>query len=71
VRITIIRKDSQYLLNHCARYLARDNQDERHVFVGSHAGEPRGLVLIRGGQFHGLINSVDENVELFMFGGYD
>ena len=29
------------------------------------------LVLIRGGQFHGLINSLDENVNLFMFGGYD
>ena len=32
---------------------------------------PGDLVLIRGGQFHGLINSLDENVRLFMFGGYD
>lgn len=32
---------------------------------------PGDVVLIRGGQFHGLINSLDENVRLFMFGGYD
>ena len=32
---------------------------------------PGAVVLIRGGQFHGLINSLDENVRLFMFGGYD
>ena len=29
------------------------------------------LALIKGGQFHGLINALDENVTLFMFGGYD
>ena len=29
------------------------------------------IVLIRGGQFHGLIKSLDENMRLFMFGGYD
>jgi hypothetical protein len=33
--------------------------------------QPGDLVLLRGGQLHGLINSLDENVELFMFGGYD
>ena len=29
------------------------------------------IMLIRGEQVHGLINSLDENVRLFMFGGYD
>lgn len=29
------------------------------------------IVLLRGGQLHGLINDGDTNVELFMFGGYD
>ena len=32
---------------------------------------PGDVVLIRGGNFHGLINLLDENVSLFMFGGYD
>ena len=32
---------------------------------------PGDLVLIKGGQFHSLINSLDENITLFMFGGYD
>jgi hypothetical protein len=29
------------------------------------------LVLIKGGQVHALANTLDENVLLFMFGGYD
>jgi hypothetical protein len=33
--------------------------------------QPGDIVLLRGGQFHGLINLLDENVMLFMFGGYD
>ena len=33
--------------------------------------QPGDIVLIRGGQFHGLIKSLDENMRLFMFGGYD
>jgi hypothetical protein len=32
---------------------------------------PNDLALIKGGQLHALINSLDENVTLFMFGGYD
>jgi mannose-6-phosphate isomerase-like protein (cupin superfamily) len=33
--------------------------------------QPGDLALIKGGQFHGLINLLDENSRLFMFGGYD
>ena len=32
---------------------------------------PGDLALIKGGQLHALVNSLDENVLLFMFGGYD
>jgi hypothetical protein len=32
---------------------------------------PGDLALVKGGQLHALINSLDENVLLFMFGGYD
>jgi hypothetical protein len=32
---------------------------------------PGDLVLIKGGQLHALINALDENITLFMFGGYD
>jgi mannose-6-phosphate isomerase-like protein (cupin superfamily) len=33
--------------------------------------QPGELALIKGGQFHGLINLLDENSMLFMLGGYD
>lgn len=33
--------------------------------------QPGELALIKGGQFHGLVNLLDENSRLFMFGGYD
>jgi hypothetical protein len=33
--------------------------------------KPGDLALIKGGGMHALINSLDENVLLFMFGGYD
>jgi oxalate decarboxylase/phosphoglucose isomerase-like protein (cupin superfamily) len=29
------------------------------------------LVLVKSGQFHALINTMDENMMLFMLGGYD
>lgn len=32
---------------------------------------PGDLALIKGGQLHALLNSLDENITLFMFGGYD
>lgn len=33
--------------------------------------QPGDLALIKGGQLHALVNPLDENVQLFMFGGYD
>ncbi|WP_405827138.1 glycogen-binding domain-containing protein [Streptomyces sp. NBC_00105] len=32
VKVQIIEKDDQYVLNHCTKYLARDNEDPRHDF---------------------------------------
>jgi hypothetical protein len=32
---------------------------------------PGDLALIKGGQMHALVNNLDENALLFMFGGYD
>jgi mannose-6-phosphate isomerase-like protein (cupin superfamily) len=32
---------------------------------------PGDLALIKGGQLHALLNPLDENITLFMFGGYD
>jgi len=29
------------------------------------------LAMLKGGNLHGLINSTDEDISLFMFGGYD
>jgi hypothetical protein len=33
--------------------------------------QPGDLVLIKGGHLHALMNTLDENITLFMFGGYD
>ena len=33
-----------------------------------HAGE---FAMLKGGNLHGLMNATDENISLFMFGGYD
>ena len=33
--------------------------------------KPGDLSLVKPGQFHALINLLDENLLLFMFGGYD
>jgi len=48
-----------------AKHDARDRAFEIRTM------QPGDVVLIRGGNFHGLINLLDENVSLFMFGGYD
>ncbi len=32
---------------------------------------PHDIVLIKGGHLHALLNVLDENITLFMFGGYD
>ena len=34
-------RDDQYVLNHCTKYLARDNTDQRHSFSGIDDGKPR------------------------------
>lgn len=34
-------KDEQYVLNHCTKYLARDNADERHNVFGIYNGQER------------------------------
>jgi len=40
----LIQKESQYILNHCAKYLARDNADERNSPYGIFAGQARANV---------------------------
>lgn len=32
---------------------------------------PGHLAMLKGGNLHGLMNTTDENISLFMFGGYD
>jgi hypothetical protein len=41
---SVVDKDKEYVSNHCAKYLARDNVDERHSFFGLDAGEPRARI---------------------------
>lgn len=40
----IVKRDIQYLLNHCTKYLARDNADERHSPLGIFEGQSRARV---------------------------
>lgn len=46
-------------------------QDNRERAFEIRTMQPGDLALIKGGQFHALVNTLDENVMLFMFGGYD
>lgn len=48
-----------------ARHDSRDRAFEVRTML------PGDLALIKGGQLHALLNALDENVQLFMFGGYD
>jgi mannose-6-phosphate isomerase-like protein (cupin superfamily) len=48
-----------------AQYDGRDRAFEVRTM------RPGDLALIKGGQMHALLNALDENVQLFMFGGYD
>src|SRR3954470_7701163 len=41
---TVVQKEPDYVLNHCARYLARDNADDRHSFFGLDAGQSRARI---------------------------
>lgn len=40
----VVAKDAIYVLNHCTRYLARDNEDGRHGVLGLDAGQPRASI---------------------------
>jgi hypothetical protein len=40
----VVQKEPDYVLNHCAKYLARTNIDERHSFFGLDVGQPRALI---------------------------
>ena len=40
----LVTKTPEYVLNHCTKYLARDNTDERHGYFGSQKGQPRARV---------------------------
>ena len=40
----VVSKDPQYVFNHCAKYLARDNTDTRHSFFGNYDGQRRGAI---------------------------
>jgi hypothetical protein len=40
----VIQEEDQYVLNYCAKYLARDNTDARHNYGQFDAGDERGLI---------------------------
>src|SRR5690554_1590484 len=40
----VVWKDSTYVLNHCARSLARDNGDDRHSYGQFQPGDPRAAI---------------------------
>jgi hypothetical protein len=41
---TVVASDDQYVLGHCARYLARDEHDPRHNFGQYQTGDPRAAI---------------------------
>lgn len=40
--IEFVSRDPVYVLNHCTKYLARDNADPRHSYMGTLDGQDRG-----------------------------
>ena len=40
----VVTKDDTYVLNHCTKYLARDNTDPRHDYGQYDAGDPRARI---------------------------
>jgi len=40
----VARKDTTYVLNHCTKYLARDNSDARHNYGQYEPGDPRAKI---------------------------
>ncbi|WP_376967892.1 gluconate 2-dehydrogenase subunit 3 family protein (plasmid) [Azospirillum sp. A26] len=39
--LQVIKKDTEYVFNHCTKLLARDNEDARHSFFGTYDGQSR------------------------------
>ena len=48
--VTLVTPSSEYVLNHCTRYLARDNTDARHAYFGLEA-DPRRAALSEAWRF--------------------
>ncbi|UNO43190.1 gluconate 2-dehydrogenase subunit 3 family protein [Streptomyces sp. MST-110588] len=44
MKIEVIEKDDQYVLNHCTKYLARDSADPRHDFGQYPPGDARAAI---------------------------
>lgn len=44
MRAQIVPRDPLYVLNHCTKYLARDNTDARHSYWGTYDGQPRSRI---------------------------
>jgi hypothetical protein len=44
MRAIVTEKDATYVLNHCTRFLARDNDDARHDYGQYEAGDPRARI---------------------------
>jgi hypothetical protein len=42
--VTVLSKDTTYILNQCTKYLARDNRDERHNALGIYDGQTRARI---------------------------
>jgi hypothetical protein len=40
----VVKKDPEYILNHCTKFLARDNTDGRHSYFGAQDGQLRASV---------------------------
>lgn len=44
MKVSIIEKDDQYVLNHCTKYLARENTEPRHDFGQYEPGDARAAI---------------------------
>jgi hypothetical protein len=44
MRAVVTEKDATYVLNHCTRFLARDNEDARHDYGQYEPGDPRATI---------------------------
>ena len=40
----LVARDPQYVLNHCTKFLARDNRDSRHSYYGALDGQARAAI---------------------------